>query len=245
MTVFQTRHWQEQIIAGATKAGDLHTLYYLIEIQLPKYLEKKLGKRRMLAQHPPGFLPVVHLTPDPDAAYITIQLLKEWLAHANRDWLTDKRSALEFRILLVPEEVLRDSDNWYEWWPDSAGGPELPAIEVDRFCAGCGSVQKVLRSSGWICDCCGVKHDEDGLPGPDRGVGNGEDTQTREGSGGAYVRDMRDVRSVLVPGWHEGRESCRGYYLPLPSASGAGESLGEHTGCTAAVQQPTPAYAGA
>lgn len=166
MTVFQTRSWQEQIIEGATKAGDLHTLYYLIELQLPNYLVKKIGKRRMLAYHPPGFLPVVHLTPDPDAAYATIQLLKEWLVHANRDWLTDKPSAIDFRIMLVPDEVLHALDYWYEWWPDTEAGPELPCIEVDRICSACGGITKALRRDGWTCNCCGAEFDEDGIPAP-------------------------------------------------------------------------------
>ena len=174
--IIQTESWQKEILDGAQKKGELHLVYYCLEMRLPKRLEKKTGVRRMIAQHPVGYYPVVRLGPMPEElpsdpaeadrfieeyrewAKLTIDLLRRLLEAANADWLTGGPSGIEFKPSLVAVDDLPPYT--YEWWESWAG--ELPSYTVDRTCPWCGGISTVPRNKGWECEC-GMEMDCEGL----------------------------------------------------------------------------------
>lgn len=162
MNIDQTKSWQDQIIAGAQKKGELGALCYVVEMRLPKYLEKKVGQRRMIAQHPIGYIPRVCLAPDPEEAYRTASIMQRLMVMQHRDWLTGKPSSIEFKIMLALIEDIQ-TEYHYEWWAEWAGG--YPANVIDRICGYCGQVTQVGRDRGWTCGC-GVQYDVEGLALP-------------------------------------------------------------------------------
>ncbi len=160
----QTRHWQDQILAAAEKAGELDRIYFMVELTLPARYAKIVGTRRILAQHPLGFLPVVCAAPDYAAARETADLLCYLVRAAQRDWLTGGDKGIEYKVVICYKDDM-PSPYWYEWWAEWAGGE--PAHTVDRICPGCGAITQAPRNAHWCCDACGVRMDAEGIPYPD------------------------------------------------------------------------------
>lgn len=146
MQVFQTREWQERIIAGALAKGEADQLYFWICMQLPQRLRKKVGTGRLPATHPLGFMPVVCVAPDLEDAWQTAGLLRLLLEAANR------QPGLEFQVMLALRDDLPEP--WYEWWAEGAGNE--PEHAVDKICPACGTISTVAYNAAWTCTDCGL-----------------------------------------------------------------------------------------
>lgn len=129
-----------KIINGAAAVGDLHALFYFVEMTLPASLRPPSGAATMAASYPAGWVPVVPLAPDPDAARHYVHLMLELMASANRG------RGIVLSVELTAPDILEDCGvRWYVW------GEPIPAL-VDAVCPVCGGVRRV--AVGAVLDCC-------------------------------------------------------------------------------------------
>lgn len=112
----RSRTWQEQKINGAAHAGELHRLFWMVEMRYP-------GTETWAAAYPGRLVPVVPLVPDRYAAREYAHLMLEIFR-----WCSPPYAA--FSLAVVPLEALQLVP-WYIWG-DEPG--------IDRVCPSCAAV---------------------------------------------------------------------------------------------------------
>lgn len=129
----QNRSRQRRIVQAAMKQGRQADLRWLLEADVP-------GQGEVLANAPPGWVPVVPVShPDPrqDPAIV---LLKEAFQHHN--------PRASFYVLLSTTNDLSSAGVcWYEY------GEPITEV-VDKVCVGCGAVGRVPVMDDWTCEVC-------------------------------------------------------------------------------------------
>ena len=128
-----------KIIKGAAAQDDLAGLLYYVEMTLPTNLRPASGGKTMAATHPPGWIPVVPLAPDPDAARHYAHLMLELMNSANQG-----RGIILRTELTAPDILDNCGARWYIW------GEPIPAL-VDKICPVCGQVGRVAVGGRLAC----------------------------------------------------------------------------------------------
>ena len=128
-----------KIIRGAAAVNDLPNLLYFIEMTLPVALRPSPHVSTMAASYPAGWVPVIPLSPDPDAARHYAHLLLELMKSANQG------RGIVLRTELTAPDILEDFGvRWYIW------GEPIPA-QVDAICPVCGQVGQVAVRERLAC----------------------------------------------------------------------------------------------
>lgn len=114
----QSRSWQRKVIESARAAGELDTLYYYIEMDVP-------GSTPRAVYYPIGFVPTICLS-DENA--------DQW-SHILVETIKASNPGLNFRVMLTNNDLLTQTGvSWYQW------GEQIP--QVDVICGVCGMVGK-------------------------------------------------------------------------------------------------------
>lgn len=127
-----------RILADAQAAGELHQLYWFVEMRVSPSLSKL--KRHIIAAcaYPVGWVPVVPVGDDPTVSRHYAEALMECLKTGNRGRL------LEFGLALTNQEIVDSGFQIYEW-----GAPVW-----DCVCAVCGAVWQSTTANEEICGGC-------------------------------------------------------------------------------------------
>ena len=130
----------KKIIQMAEAHNDLADLVYYVWMRLPLELRPRPDATELAATFPPGWIPVIPLTPDPKVAEQWAYLLLEIIKAGNEGRGILFQTGLSSRLYLQELGLA-----FYEWgdWPDAL---------VDWICPTCGAVEKVLV--GEVGTCC-------------------------------------------------------------------------------------------
>lgn len=135
----QSKTFQRKTLEAAAKQGNLHRLFWHVEITVP-YATLKAHPtldRHMTATWPKVWVPVVPVAPDPARSRFWAELLLEVVKDANRG------QGIDISLALTDIELLEET-RWYEWgdW------------RWDNLCAVCGAVWTDTTIGFDLCPTC-------------------------------------------------------------------------------------------
>lgn len=142
-THFQTGSSIKGILKGAQELGELHLLYWYIEMK--SRVETVTGKRKRVrveiraACWPDQWIPVIAVTEDPDVTIIYANLLLELFKEAN--------PGVEFGLTLTNRDLIEKYSRIYTW-----GDPCW-----DLICDMCGCVEASTLPHIKTCEQCRMK----------------------------------------------------------------------------------------
>jgi hypothetical protein len=136
-THFTPRKKLDRLIALATQAGDLPTLYWYVEAKVPGRMTTTGKPQLQAASWPDVWIPVLAVGPDPEISRHYIEILLEAFRASNSG------QGIEFGLGLTAIDQL-DGKRCYEWG-DACW---------DCVCVVCGGVFQETTPAVEICDEC-------------------------------------------------------------------------------------------
>lgn len=139
-THLATKAQLARILDGARRVGELHLLYWMIEMKVSTSLTG--GRQPILAAatYPHGWIPLIPVAPDPDLTRHRAEILLTLIKDANRG------RPIEFGLALTAEDIVAGQKH-YQW-----GEPRF-----DCICTHCATIWQSTTVAEEVCPHCLMK----------------------------------------------------------------------------------------
>lgn len=136
-THFATKTHLARILDGAKRVGELHLLYWMIEMKVSTSLTGGRQPTLAAATYPHGWVPLVGVAPDPELTRHHAELLLTLIKDANRG------RPIEFGLTLTAADIIA-GQRTYQW-----GDPIW-----DCICVYCGATWQSTTVADEVCTNC-------------------------------------------------------------------------------------------